>query len=223
MIIVSPFRDVTALFAVYLGGRSVLTSGCTIWVAAAGSLAKIYGIHYPSIKLPEAAGQPTRPPAPNSSNEKRDGEPDQKVPQALEIVSNGSDRRMRITISEALSLGIEAGIINTNRYLMYDLTIPYTEIIAHHGSHMSRLPQSIALALEIEGVTPVKDERAEMVRPGGEEQRGQGGRGGGGRGGGGMGGDSGMRGGDKPEDMERTESHGPGVKETLEEWFIVDL
>ena len=193
--------------------QSIATSGCTIWVDAAGGFTKIYGIHYPATKLPEATEQTTRP-----------ATPDQQTPQALEIVSNGGDGRTRITINEALALGIEASTISTNRYIIYDLTIPYTEIIAHHGSQMSHLPQSIAIALEIEGVTPVKSEKSETVKPGGKGQRGQGGKGGGG----GMRSGGGMRGGDKPQEMERTESNEPkpnesGVKETLEKWFIIDL
>ena len=201
--------------------QSITTSGCTIWVDAAGGLEKIYGIHYPALTPPTDAEQPTGSPTPTSSNEKKAGAPDEQAPQTLEIVSNGGDERTRITINEAMSLGIKASIISTNRYLMYDLTIPYTEIIAHHGLQMSRLPQSIAIALEIEGVTPVKSEKSETVKSGSKGQKGQGGgRRGGGMGGGGGGG---MRGGDKPKDIQKTESHKPVVKETLEKWFILNL
>ena len=54
---------------------------------------------------------------------------------------------------------------------------------------MCHLPKSIAIAVEIEGVTSVKSEKSKTVKPGG---------------------------GDKPQEMERTESNEPGVKETLE-------
>lgn len=195
----------------------ITTSGCTIWVDADGTKTKIYGIHYPSRKLTEIADKSTSPPGPNRSNEKKDGAQLHQASEDLDIVLNGGDERTRITVSEALSLGLEADIKITRSYLLYDLKIPYTEIIAYHRSQISNIPQSIAIAFEIEGVTLVKDTKPEIAGSEHDNQRGQGRMGGGKRGGGGM------RGGDKPERTEKTEDYGPAAKGTLEEWFIIEL
>ena len=83
--------------------------------------------------MPEAEGKPTSYPVPDRSSEKRNGALNQQEKYDMEIVLNNDNESspVRICESEAWSLGIKADINITSRYLIYDLIIPYNQIVTH--------------------------------------------------------------------------------------------